>query len=89
MASLPMMTCSRSKGTTTSSSANITVRFNDKGEVIDVHRVLELELELALIPYTEPGYRIKLDGVVAEITSGQVFVKTPVGRDNLNAKTAP
>ena len=67
----------------------ITVQLNDKGEVIDVHRVLELELELALIPHTEPGNRIKLDGVVAEIKSGQVFVKTPVGRYSLNAKTAP
>lgn len=69
--------------------AFITVQLNDKGEVIDVHRVLELDLELALVPHTDPGHRIKLDGVVAEIKSGQVFVKTPVGRYSLNAKTAP
>ena len=65
------------------------MQLNDKGEVIDVHRVLEVEFELALIPHTESGHRIKLDGVVAEIKSGQVFVKTPVGRYSLNAKTAP
>jgi uncharacterized protein YacL (UPF0231 family) len=67
----------------------ITVQLNDKGEVIDVHRMLELELALAPTPRTRPGHRIKLEGVVAEIKSGQVFVKTAVGRYSLNAKTAP
>lgn len=67
----------------------ITVQLNDKGEVIDVHRVLSLEIELAPIPHTESGHRIKLDGVVAKIQSGQVFVKTPAGQYSLNAKTAP
>lgn len=79
----------RTKFSSYKEGALLTVQLNDKGEVVDVHGVLELELELALIPHTAPGNRIKLDGVVAEIKSGQVFVKTPVGRYSLNAKTAP
>lgn len=67
----------------------ITVQLNDKGEVIDVHRQLELELAVVPVPHTTPGFRIKLEGVVEEIKSGQVFVKTPGARYSLNAKTAP
>ncbi len=67
----------------------ITVQLNDQGEVIDVHRRLELELAIAPAPHTKPGSRIKLEGVVQEIRSGQVFVKTPGARYSLNAKTAP
>jgi uncharacterized protein YacL (UPF0231 family) len=69
--------------------APITVQLNDKGEVIDVHRQLELDLAIAPAPHTKPGFRIKLEGVVAEIKSGQVFVKTPGARYSVNAKTAP
>lgn len=67
----------------------ITVQLNDKGEVIDVHRRLELELAIAPMPHIEPGFRIKLEGVVADIKSGQVFVQTSGGRYSVAAKTAP
>ena len=67
----------------------ITVQLNDKGEVIDVHRRLELELAVAPVPHIEPGFRIKLQGVVADIKSGQVFVQTSVGHYSVTAKTAP
>jgi hypothetical protein len=67
----------------------ITVQLNDKGEVIDVHRRLELELAVAPVPHIEPGFRIKLQGVVADIKSGQVFVQTSGGRYSVVAKTAP
>ena len=54
------------------------MQLNDKGEVIDVHRQLHLDLLfLARVPHIEPGFRIKLEGVVAEIKSGHVFVQTP------------
>jgi hypothetical protein len=67
----------------------ITVQLNDKGEVIDVHRRLELELAIAPMPHIDPGFRIKLEGVVADIRSGLVFVQTPGGRYSLMTKTAP
>ena len=67
----------------------ITVQLNDKGEVIDVHRQLELELAIAPLPQIDPGFRIKLEGVVADIKSGLVFVQTPVGRYSVTTKTAP
>lgn len=67
----------------------IIVQLNDKGEVIDVHRRLELELAIAPMPSIEPGFRIKLEGVVAGIKSGQVFVQTSGGRYSVTAKTAP
>lgn len=67
----------------------ITVQLNDKDQVIDVHPALELTLELIPVPYTEPGQRMQLEGVVVEIKSGQVFVKTSAGQYSLNAKTAP
>jgi hypothetical protein len=79
----------RPKFTMFEDGAPITVQLNDKGEVIDVHRQLELELAIAPAPHVEPGFRIKLEGVVADIKSGQVFVQTPGGRYSLNAKTAP
>ena len=79
----------RPKFTMFQEGALITVQLNDKGEVIDVHRQLELELAIASVPHTTSGFRIKLEGVVAEIRSGQVFVKTPGARYSLNAKTAP
>lgn len=67
----------------------ITVQLNDKGEVIDVHRQLELELAIVPMPHADPGSRIKLEGVVADIKSGLVFVQTPGGRYSVTAKTAP
>ena len=67
----------------------ITVQLNDKGEVIDVHRRLELELAIAPMPHIEPGFRIELQGVVLGIKSGQVFVQTSGGRYSVAAKTAP
>ncbi len=67
----------------------ITVQLNDKGEVIDVHRQLELELAIAPMPHTDPGSRIKLEGVVVDIKSGLVFVQTSVGRYSLTTKTTP
>ncbi len=67
----------------------ITVQLNDKGEVIDVHRRLELELAIAPMPHIDPGFRIKLEGVVADIRSGLVFVQTPGGRYSVMTKTAP
>lgn len=79
----------RSKFTMFQEGALITVQLNDKGEVIDVHRRLELDFALAVVPHTTPGFRIKLEGVVADMKSGQVFVKTPVAQYSLNAKTAP
>lgn len=79
----------RPKFTMFQDGAPITVQLNEKGEVIDVHRQLELDFAVASVPHTKPGFRIKLEGVVAEIKSGQVFVKTPVARYSLNAKTAP
>ena len=70
-------------------SSLITVQLNDKGEVIDVHRQLELEIAIAPAPHIEPGFRITLQSVVAEIKSGRVFVQTSVGRYSVTAKTAP
>lgn len=67
----------------------ITVQLNDNGEVIDVHRQLKLELAIAPMPHIEPGFRIKQEGVVADIKSGLVFVQTSVGRYSLTAKAAP
>jgi uncharacterized protein YacL (UPF0231 family) len=67
----------------------ITVQLNDKGEVIDVHRRLELELAIAPMPHIDPGFRIELEGVVADIRSGLVFVQTPGGRYSVMTKTAP
>jgi hypothetical protein len=67
----------------------ITVQLNDKGEVIDVHRQLELELAIAPLPHSDPGFRIKLEGVVADIRSGLVLVQTSVGRYSVMTKTAP
>jgi hypothetical protein len=67
----------------------ITVQVNDQDEVIDVHRLLDLELAVIPVPHIEPGFRIRLEGEVTEIRSGQVFVQTPGGRYSLNAKTAP
>lgn len=67
----------------------ITVQLNEKGEVIDVHRQLELELAIAPMPHTDPGSRIRLEGVVADIKSGLVFVQTSVGRYSVTTKTAP
>ena len=67
----------------------ITVQLNDKGEVIDVHRQLELELAIAPMPHIDPGFRIKLEGVVADIKSGLVFVQTSVGHYSVTAKTVP
>jgi hypothetical protein len=79
----------RSKFGSFAEGTPITVQLNEKGEVIDVHRRLELELALASVPHVEPGFRIKLEGVVADIKSGQVFVNTPGAQYSLNAKTAP
>ncbi|GKS63938.1 hypothetical protein YTPLAS72_12420 [Nitrospira sp.] len=67
----------------------ITVQLNDKREVIDVHRRVEVELAIAPMPRIEPGFRIKLEGVVADIKSGQVFVQTSGSRYSVAAKTAP
>jgi hypothetical protein len=69
--------------------SSITAQLNDKDEIIDVHRQLELELAIAAMPHTDPGSRIKLEGVVADIKSGLVFVHTSVGRYSVTTKTAP
>lgn len=79
----------RSKFGSFAEGSPITVQLNDKGEVIDVHRQLELELAIALRPHIDPGFRIKLEGVVADIKSGLVFVQTSGGRYSVIAKTAP
>ncbi|MHC9064939.1 hypothetical protein ACYX34_19930 [Nitrospira sp. CMX1] len=79
----------RSKFGSFAEGSPITAQLNDKGEVIDVHRQLELELAIAPMPHTGPGSRIKLEGVVTDIKSGLVFVQTSVGRYSLTAKTAP
>ena len=55
----------------------ITVQLNDKGEVIDVHRQLELELAIATMPHTDPGSRIRLEGVLADIKSGWSSCRHP------------
>ena len=67
----------------------ITVQLNDKGEVIDVHRRLELALAIAPLPHIEPGFQIKLEGIVADARSGLVFVQTPVGHYSMTTQTAP
>lgn len=79
----------RSKFGSFAEGSPITVQLNDKGEVIDVHRRLELELAIAPLPHIDPGFRIKLEGVVADIRSGLVFVQTPGGRYSVMTKTAP
>jgi hypothetical protein len=57
--------------------------------VIDVHRQLELELTVAPMARIKPGFRMKLEGIVTEIKSGQVFVKTPGAHYSLTAKSTP
>ena len=79
----------RSKFGNFAEGSPITVQLNDKGEVIDVHRRLELELAIVPMPHIEPGFRIKLEGVVADIQSGLVFVQTSGGRYSVTTKTAP
>ena len=79
----------RSKFGSFAEGSPITVQLNDKGEVIDVHRRLELELAIAPMPHIDPGFRIKLEGVVADIRSGLVFVQTPGGRYSVMTKTVP
>jgi hypothetical protein len=79
----------RSKFGSYAEGSPITVQLNDKGEVIDVHRRLELELAIAPLPYIDPGFRIKLEGLVADVRSGLVFVQTSGGRYSLTTKTAP
>ncbi|NGZ08420.1 MAG: hypothetical protein CV088_03415 [Nitrospira sp. LK70] len=66
----------------------ITVEVNEEGKVIDVHR-MTVEIELDEHPHTLSGYHLTLDGVVTKISSGLVYVKTPVGQYTINAKTAP
>lgn len=78
----------RSKFGSFAEGSPITVQLNDKSEVIDVHRQVELELAIAPMPHIEPGFRIKLEGVVADIKSGLVFVQTSVGRYSVTAKSA-
>lgn len=78
----------RSKFGSFAEGSPITVQLNDKGEVIDVHRQLELELAIAPLPRTDPGFRIKLEGVVTDIKSGLVFLQTSGGRYSLTTKTA-
>ncbi len=63
----------------------ITVHLNITGDIIDVQRQSDLLPVPAPVPH--PGFRIKLDGVVARIKSGQVFVKTPRAEYSLNAKS--
>ncbi len=84
-----IVTRNRSKFGSLAEGSPITVQLNNKGEVIDVHRQLELELAIAPMPHTDSGSRIKLEGVVADIKSGLVFVQTSVGRYSLTVKTAP
>lgn len=84
-----IVTRNRSKFGSFTEGNPITVQLNDKGEVIDVHRQLEIELTIAPMPHADPGSRIRLEGVVADIKSGLVFVQTSVGRYSLTAKTAP
>ena len=50
----------RPKFTMFSEGTPLTLQLNDKGEVIDVHRQVDLQLGLASVP--EPGFRIKLRG---------------------------
>jgi hypothetical protein len=79
----------RSKFGSYTEGSPITVQLNDKGEVIDVHRQLELELAIAPLPHIDSGFRIKLEGLVADIRSGLVFVQTPGGRYSVMTKTVP
>ncbi len=73
------------KFTTFKVGTPITVRLNDKGEVIDARR--QVEVPIAVAPVPQPGFRIKLEGVVVRMKSGQVFVKTPGAEYGLNAKS--
>jgi hypothetical protein len=68
--------------------APVTVELNEAGTVIDLHR-FTVEMHIDEHPHTKSGYHMTLDGVVTKIQSGSVFVKTPVGQYNINAKTAP
>jgi hypothetical protein len=80
-----MVQKNRPKFTMFKEGTPLTLQLNDKGQVIDVHR--QVGLQLGLAPMPEPGFRIKLEGVVARIKSGQVFVKTPGAEYSLNAKS--
>ncbi|WP_447598294.1 hypothetical protein [Nitrospira sp. Nam80] len=66
----------------------IAIELNEQGKVIDIHR-MTVEMEFDEHPHTKSGNHLTLHGVVTKIQSGSVFVKTPVGQYNINAKTAP
>jgi hypothetical protein len=66
----------------------ITVEVNEAGKVIDIHR-MTVELALNEAPVTTPGHHITMEGVVTEIQSGVVFVKTTAARYTISEKTVP
>ncbi len=68
--------------------ALVTVELNEAGTVIDLHR-MTVELSINEHPRTETGHHLTLNGEVARIQSGVVFVETPVGQYTISAKTVP
>lgn len=68
--------------------APVTLELNEAGKVIDVHR-FTVEMSFEQHPRTNPGHEIKVDGTVAKIQSGLVYVKTPAGQYTISANTAP
>lgn len=78
----------RSKLSVLEEGTPVTVELNEAGRVIDVHR-FNVDLQIEDQPRTKPGDHLTVTGVVDKIQSGLVYVKTPVGRYTISAKTAP
>jgi len=78
----------RSKMSTLEEGAPVTIELNEAGKVIDIHR-LTVEMNFDEHPRTKPGYVIQVNGTVAKIQSGVIYVKTPVGQYTISTKTAP
>lgn len=66
----------------------ITVELNEAGKVIDIHK-LTVEMSFDEHPRTTPGHVIQVNGTVAKIQSGLIYVKTPTGQYTISANTAP
>lgn len=57
----------------------VTVELNQAGDMIDIHRGVEMTIEVAPSATEQAGSHMKLTGEVTKIRSGMAFVKTPVG----------
>ncbi len=78
----------RSQLSSIKEGAPVTVELNEAGKVIDIHK---FTVEMAFDDHlrSTPGHRIEVEGTVAKIQSGLVYVKTPVGQYTLMQKYAP